>query len=88
MLKTILTVFLTIFFAELGDKTQLAALVMSTRGSWFAVFIGAMWAFASTTLIAIAMGNLLKGFDLEKWVSPVGGVIFIVMGILMLLKKI
>jgi putative Ca2+/H+ antiporter (TMEM165/GDT1 family) len=88
MLKTIFTVFLTIFFAELGDKTQLAALVMSARSSWIAVFLGAMLAFAATTLIAIALGNLLKEFNLEKWVSPIGGVIFIVLGVLMLLKKI
>jgi putative Ca2+/H+ antiporter (TMEM165/GDT1 family) len=49
--------FLTIFFAELGDKTQLATLLMSaeSRSPWV-VFAGAATALIATSLLGVSIG--------------------------------
>ena len=40
-LKLLLTVFTSVFVAELGDKTQLASLALAGRYPWYAVWPGA-----------------------------------------------
>ncbi len=49
--------FLTIFFAEIGDKTQLATLLMSaeSRSPWV-VFAGAATALVATSLLGVTVG--------------------------------
>lgn len=49
--------FFTIFFAELGDKTQLATLLMSaeSRSPWV-VFAGAAAALIATSLLGVSVG--------------------------------
>lgn len=49
--------FLTIFLAEMGDKTQLATLLMSaeSRSPWI-VFAGAATALISTSLLGVLIG--------------------------------
>jgi Ca2+/H+ antiporter, TMEM165/GDT1 family len=53
--------FLTIFLAEMGDKTQLVTLLMSaeSQSPWI-VFIGAALALISTSLIGVALGYWLS----------------------------
>lgn len=52
--------FLTIFLAEMGDKTQLATLLMSAQSqSPWIVFAGAAAALVSTSLIGVAIGYWL-----------------------------
>lgn len=49
--------FLTIFLAEMGDKTQLATLLMSAESqSPLVVFLGAAMALAATSLLGVAIG--------------------------------
>jgi putative Ca2+/H+ antiporter (TMEM165/GDT1 family) len=49
--------FLTIFFAETGDKTQLATLLMSAESkSPWVVFLGAAIALIATNLISVLLG--------------------------------
>jgi putative Ca2+/H+ antiporter (TMEM165/GDT1 family) len=49
--------FLTIFFAETGDKTQLATLLMSAEShSPWIVFLGAAIALIATNLISVLLG--------------------------------
>ena len=49
--------FLTIFLAEMGDKTQLATLLMSaeSRSPWV-VFAGAATALVTTSLMGVVIG--------------------------------
>jgi putative Ca2+/H+ antiporter (TMEM165/GDT1 family) len=52
--------FLTIFLAELGDKTQIATLLMSAQSHapWM-VFAGAASALVATSLIGVLIGRWL-----------------------------
>jgi putative Ca2+/H+ antiporter (TMEM165/GDT1 family) len=53
--------FLTIFLAEMGDKTQLVTLLMSaeSRSPWL-VFAGSAAALISTSLLGVAIGYWLS----------------------------
>jgi putative Ca2+/H+ antiporter (TMEM165/GDT1 family) len=58
--------FLTIFLAEMGDKTQLATLLMSAQSqSPWIVFAGAAAALVATSLVGVVVG-----YWLAKKLSP------------------
>ncbi|MBE9063330.1 TMEM165/GDT1 family protein [cf. Phormidesmis sp. LEGE 11477] len=53
--------FLTIFLAELGDKTQVTTMLMSAESqSPFVVFAGAGLALVATSLIGVLLGQWLS----------------------------
>lgn len=53
--------FLTIFLAEIGDKTQLATLLMSVEShSPWTVFAGAAMALITTSLLGVLIGRWLS----------------------------
>ena len=55
--KILSTVFTSVFIAELGDKTQLAAIAMASQtGKPWLVFIGAVAAFAIITFAGVFLG--------------------------------
>ena len=57
----LITSFSTIFLAELGDKTQLATLIISAQsGRPLIVFIGASLALISTSLLGVLIGRWLS----------------------------
>ena len=59
-LATFATTFTTVFLAELGDKTQLAALLLSAQsGRPLIVFIGASLALISSSLVGVLLGRWL-----------------------------
>jgi len=84
----LLTTFGIIFLAEMGDKTQLAAMTMSaqTKKPW-AVFIGASLALAAVSALGIVVGSLLGDYLPLIWVKRVSAIAFIVIGGLMLAGK-
>lgn len=52
--------FITIFLAEIGDKTQLATLLITAESrSPFVVFLGAALALITTSLIGVLLGQVL-----------------------------
>ena len=58
--SVLLTAFTTVFFAELGDKTQIATLLLSAHsGNPSVVFIGAAIALICSSLIAVMLGQWL-----------------------------
>lgn len=58
--KEFLTAFLTIFLAELGDKTQLATLLIAAESqSPWVVFAGAAAALITTSLLGVLLGRWL-----------------------------
>ena len=56
-----ITTFTTIFIAELGDKTQIATLMLSAEsGKPTIVFIGSSIALISSTLVGVLIGKWLS----------------------------
>jgi len=87
-LRVFLTTFGVIFLAEMGDKTQLAAMTMAadSKKPW-AVFFGASLALAAVSLLGVLVGGLLGDYVPVMWVKRVAAMAFIVIGVLMLLGK-
>ena len=80
------TVFGVIFLAELPDKTALAALVLATRHRALPVFLGASLALTVQSMIAVAAGALLSKLP-QHWVHIGSGLLFIVCGVIMWVRK-
>jgi len=87
-LRVLLTTFGIVFLAEMGDKTQLAAMTMSaqTKKPW-AVFIGASVALAAVSAIGVLVGGLVGQYVPLEWVKRIAAGLFIVIGVLMLMGK-
>jgi putative Ca2+/H+ antiporter (TMEM165/GDT1 family) len=83
-----LTTFGIIFLAEMGDKTQLAAMTMAadSKKPW-AVFIGASLALAAVSLLGVLVGAVIGDYVPLVWVKRVAATAFIVIGVLMLFGK-
>jgi putative Ca2+/H+ antiporter (TMEM165/GDT1 family) len=86
--RVLLTTFGIILLAEMGDKTQLAAMTMSaqTKKPW-AVFLGASVALAAVSAIGVLVGGVVGQYVPLEWVKRVAAMAFIVIGVLMLLGK-
>ncbi len=78
-----LTVFGTVFLAELGDKTQLATLLFSARpdASLVAVFVAASAALVVTTAIGVLAGASVSNLIQPKHLNYLAGVGFILIGV-------
>ncbi len=87
--KLTLTAFGMLFLAELGDKTQLAALSLTAKsGKPFAVFIGAATALVIITLLGVMLGGIATKFVPAVYLHKGAAGLFIVIGLLMLWGKI
>lgn len=87
-LKALLTVFMTIFLAELGDKTQLATVLYATDsnvGKW-TVFAGASLALLTASAIGVLAGHLLSEHINTRYLHYIAGAGFIIIGAWTLLK--
>ena len=86
--RVLITTFGIIFLAEMGDKTQLAAMTMAaqTKRPW-AVFIGASLALAAVSALGVLVGSLIGDYVPLEWVKRGAAVAFIIIGILMLAGK-
>ncbi len=86
--RVFLTTFGVIFLAEMGDKTQLAAMTMAAQSKkpW-AVFIGAALALTAVSAIGVVVGSLVGEYLPLIWVKRVAALSFIVIGVLILLGK-
>jgi len=83
------TAFLTLFLAELGDKTQLAVITMTAKtGSKVAVFLGASAALILVTLLGVLLGGILSQYLPVEWLQRLVAVAFILIGVLMLFGKL
>lgn len=81
--KVFATVFITIFLAELGDKTQLATLLFAADkevGKW-TVFIGASLALVACAGIGVLLGHYASENINEKWLNIIAGSGFVLVGI-------
>ena len=82
ILSLLLSTFLTIFIAELGDKTQLATLTMSgTSNNALAVFLGSASALVFASLIGALAGGSISNFVPEIILKSIASVTFFILGI-------
>lgn len=85
MLKVVISTFWVVFLAELGDKTQLATMLLVAEGkSPTAVLIGAASALVISSIVGVMAGGLIARYVPELWVRMAAGAGFVVMGILLL----
>ncbi|MGZ8842539.1 MAG: TMEM165/GDT1 family protein [Pyrinomonadaceae bacterium] len=86
--RVTLTTFGIIFLAELGDKTQIAAMTMAAQKKrpW-EVFIGAALALTVVSAIGVAVGAAFGHYLPVEWIKRVAGAAFIVIGVLVLIGK-
>ena len=86
--RVCLTTFGVVFLAEMGDKTQLAAMTMAaeTKRPW-AVLIGASLALTFVSAIGVAVGGLVGQYLPLEWIKRAAAIAFIVIGVLILLGK-
>lgn len=82
----VLTAFVLIFVAELGDKTLYTILLLATRHPVLPVFVGACAAFVVQGCIAIALGSLLALLP-AMWVPWITAGVFLFFGLKLLLEK-
>ncbi len=89
LLKAFATVFITVFLAEIGDKTQLATMLFSSKtdtSKWM------VFAASSSALVLAAGIGVLLGSQLDRFISPqnlklVAGFGFILIGTWTLISK-
>ena len=86
--KIFLTTLGTIFLAEMGDKTQLAAILMTSKtGRPLAVFGGAVLALSLVTLIGVVVGEGLISIIPQSILEKGAATAFILVGLWMLFGK-
>jgi putative Ca2+/H+ antiporter (TMEM165/GDT1 family) len=86
--KLLLTVFSTIFIAEIGDNTQLATLLYASgvEGSKLTIFLGASLALILTSALGVLVGSALSHYVDPTYLAWVAGIGFIAVGIWTLAK--
>jgi putative Ca2+/H+ antiporter (TMEM165/GDT1 family) len=85
----IVTSFLMIFLAELGDKTQLAmvGLVAGTGAPW-SVLVGGTLALWSVSVIGILVGGSLLRRVSPVWMHRVAALLFLLFGLVALIQAV
>ena len=88
ILTLLFTTFITVFLAEMGDKTQLTTITLSsTTNKPIAVFIGSSIALILATLLGALAGgsiaNLIPAFLLKL----LSGGVFLIIGIKLLAQS-
>ena len=88
-MKNLLPIFVSVFLAELGDKTQLATLLFATdqRLSRVGVFVAASAALVVSTLLAVVFGELIGKIVSPSALRVVAACGFIAIGVWMLVSS-
>ena len=86
--KLLATTFGAVFVAELGDKTQLATLSLSSgKVNRLSVFLGSASALVCTSLLAVLAGDLISRYVPPQYIRRGAGGIFILLGLLYIFRK-
>jgi len=81
--KIFVTIFGSVFIAELGDKTQLATMLFAAdkEVSKYTVFVAASLALIVASAIGVLAGSLLSEFINTKYLHYIAGLGFITIGV-------
>lgn len=82
-MESLLTIFITVFLAELGDKTQLATLLFATdqKAHPMLVFLAAAGALVASTAIAVALGTMAERYLAMIPLKLIAGIGFVAIGL-------
>ncbi len=86
--KILATVFISVFIAEMGDKTQLATMLFASdkEVSKLTIFFGASLALVAASGIGVLVGGALSEYVNEKYLHYAAGAGFIIIGVWTLWK--
>ncbi len=88
MIGDLLVPFVAVGLAELGDKTQLAVLALSSKTKkYLELLLGVVLAFALADGLAILLGGFISSIIPQHIISIASGIIFIFFGAMMLIKQ-
>ena len=81
-MQQLLPIFLTVFLAELGDKTQFATLLFAAEGqqSPLLVFAAAATALVAASALAVALGSAAQQHLAVLPLKLIAGIGFILIG--------
>ncbi|GAB5499478.1 MAG: TMEM165/GDT1 family protein [Pseudohongiellaceae bacterium] len=81
--KIFTAIFLAVFIAELGDKTQLATMLFATdkEVSKMTVFVAASAALIVASALGVLAGSLLAEYINQKYLHYAAGIGFIGIGL-------
>lgn len=80
-LRLLASTFVAVFFAEPGDKTQLATLSLSAgSSSKLSVFLGSALALVASSAIAVVAGEAVSRFVSPRTLQRIAGGVFIILG--------
>jgi putative Ca2+/H+ antiporter (TMEM165/GDT1 family) len=87
-MKTYAVIFLSVFLAELGDKTQLATVLFSSEQglSRWGVMAAAGGALVVSTVLAVLAGTWLGAWLAPRHLRPAAAVGFIAIGVWILVR--
>ena len=89
VLSLLLSTFLTVFIAELGDKTQLATLTISgTSKKPLAVFLGSSSALVFASLLGALTGGSISTIVPEVVLKSIASVTFLIIGVRLLISSL
>jgi putative Ca2+/H+ antiporter (TMEM165/GDT1 family) len=82
MYRTFLTVFATVFIAEIGDKTQLATMLFASeeKASPWVIFAGSALALTLAAAIGVVAGSQISRFVSPATLKIIAGIGFILIG--------
>jgi putative Ca2+/H+ antiporter (TMEM165/GDT1 family) len=84
--KVLIEAFALTFVAEWGDRTQFATIALAAANHPVGVVLGATLGHAVCAAIAVACGKLIAGRISERWLTTIGGLLFIIFGIVAALE--
>ncbi len=87
-MKEILSIIGLYFVMELGDKTMLSSLALAAKYNPWMVFVGALIGLGLVTGLSVTVGQTLSQHLSEEVIQKLSGIIFLVVGILILLGKL
>ena len=88
ILTLLFTTFVTVFLAEMGDKTQLTTITLSsTTNKPLAVFIGSSLALISATLLGALAGGSIANLIPAYLLKLISGIVFLIIGINFLVQN-
>lgn len=85
-LAIVLQAFTMTFLAEWGDRTQISTIALAASYQPIGVTLGAILGHGICTAIAVIGGRLIAGRISEKWVTALGGVLFLIFGAVAILE--